>query len=90
MTRIEALAVHLFSQLDEGEWSQSTLELIEDAIRHANEEGRRRGRQAERARVRRVVKRLRDTKGHTPASLCQPAYQLACDALLHALGQGGK
>lgn len=40
MTRIEELSVLLFSQLEAGDWSKSTLELIEDAIGNAYEEGR--------------------------------------------------
>ena len=40
---------------------------------------------AERARARRLVRGLRDSKGHTAASLCQPAYQLACDDILRRL-----
>ena len=40
MTHIEELATHLFGQLEAGDWSKSALELIEDAIRNAYEEGR--------------------------------------------------
>ena len=41
MTRIEELALHLYGQLEEGSWKKSNLELIEDAIRNAYEEGQR-------------------------------------------------
>ena len=35
----------------------------------------------------RIVKKLRDGNGHSSAAICQPAYQLACDDILAALGK---
>lgn len=40
MTRIEELALHLFGQLRDGDLKRSDIELIEDAIGNAYEEGR--------------------------------------------------
>ena len=40
MTHIEELALHLFCQLEAGDWSKSQLELIEDAMQRAYEDGR--------------------------------------------------
>lgn len=42
---------------------------------------------AEHRAVVRLVQRLKNTKGHSRASLCQPAYQLACDDILTALAK---
>ena len=46
MTLIEELALHLFCQLEAGDWRKSQLELIEDALQTAYEEGVKHGKES--------------------------------------------